>query len=84
MAVSPILARAIELEILDSETWEGLTWADVYELLRLGARDRVSWQNQQQGDSYDEEGWDTHYGWGLIDIDALLQWLEILHCTTCE
>ena len=35
-AISLILARAIELDILDPETWEGLTWTDVYELLRLG------------------------------------------------
>jgi subtilisin family serine protease len=84
-AVSLILARAIELEIVDPETWQGLTVDDIYLLLRLGARDRVSFANGQSGDPNDavnDDGVasnDPYSGWGMIDIDASLEWLELLY-----
>lgn len=82
-AVSLILARAIELEIVVPESgWSGLTWSDMYEILQAGCRDRISWINYPtvSGDDDDDFGWDPYYGWGLIDIAASLEYLEANFC----
>ena len=89
-AISLILAHAIDLGVVNPQTWEGLTWQQVYDLLRYGARDRVSWENLQQGDPNDvvngagATSGDTHYGWGLIDIDASLCLLEEWYGPGCS
>lgn len=75
-AVSLILGRAIELGIVNPNTWAGLTWADMYHILKAGARDQISHQPGQTGDLDDAVGKDSHYGWGLIDIDASIEYLE--------
>lgn len=78
-AISLILAHAIALDIIDPEgNWSELDFADMYEILQAGCRDKVSWQDYPTvlGDSEDLVGWDDHYGWGLVDIDASLQYLE--------
>lgn len=90
-AISLILARGIELGVVNPVTWQGLTWDQVYDLLRRGARDRVSWENLQSGDIHDIVNTgsgiysgDTFYGWGLIDIEASLCWLETLYGPGCN
>lgn len=81
-AISLILARAIELGIVCPDDWSGLTWDDVYGILRAGARDRISWGHGPDGDCCDvfngtgNTSGDECYGWGLIDIDASLDYLE--------
>lgn len=69
-AISLILAHAIDLGIVCPDDWSGLSWADMYEILKAGARDELT------SDSCDIDGWDPCYGWGLIDVDASLEYLE--------
>jgi hypothetical protein len=37
----------------------------------------------ESGDVNGAVGWDQHDGWGLIDIEASLEWLEVLYCPNC-
>ncbi|MCB9840047.1 MAG: S8/S53 family peptidase [Phycisphaeraceae bacterium] len=89
-AISLILSHAIDLGIVDSSSWEGLTWEQMYDLLKRGARDQVSHVPGHQGDPNDipnlvgPVSGDTYYGWGLIDINASLNWLEALYCPNCD
>jgi len=81
-----ILARAIELGIVNQQTWAGLTRDDIYWILLQGARDQISNVLGQLADPEDKANQrfpysgDTHDGWGLIDIDASLEYLEANYC----
>jgi len=75
-AISLILAHAIFLEVVNPEDWTGLTFDDMYEILKAGCRDQVSWHCDGCEDVLDTVGHDDYYGRGLIDIDAPLQYLE--------
>jgi len=76
-AISLVLARAIELGIDGPlQGWSLLTFDDMYEILRAGCRDQVSHVCSGCGDPDDGPGRDDYFGWGLIDIDASLQYLE--------
>jgi len=52
----------------------------MYGILRAGCRDEVSQYCDGCEDSLDTVGHDDDYGWGLIDIDASLQYLEDEFC----
>ncbi len=43
-----------------------LTFAQVYDLLKFGARDQIGPANE------DTQGWDRYFGWGLVDAAATL------------
>jgi len=79
-AISLILAHAIGCGAVNPTTWEGLTFYDMYGILRAGCRDEVSQYCDGCEDSLDTVGHDDDYGWGLIDIDASLQYLEDEFC----
>lgn len=81
-AISLILAEAIELGIVNPNTWQGLTWDQMYGLLRAGARDRVS-HTGVAPDPLDTPGPDPYYGWGLIDIEASIIALRQTLCPSC-
>lgn len=79
-AISLILAHAIDCGVVNPTTWEGLTFSDMYEILVAGCRDQVSHHCDGCEDVLDTVGHDNYYGWGLIDIDASLQYLEEEFC----
>lgn len=82
-AISLILAEAIEVGVVNPVTWQGLTWQQMYDLLKAGARDQVS-HGSTPSDPLDTTGHDSYYGWGLIDIEASIREMRRLYCPTCQ
>lgn len=65
---APLVAGVISLML---SIQPGLTFQEVYEILKLTARDQI-------GDVQDVPGWDRFYGWGLIDADAAVRYVDML------
>ena len=89
--ISLILAEAIELGVvnptpaMNPETWPGLTFLQMYDLLKAGARDQVAVSSPSDpGDLLDTPGRDNYYGWGLIDVGASMCALRVLAGHPCE
>lgn len=83
-AISLILAEAINMGVVNPTTWVGLSWQQVYDLLKAGARDQVSHTIAPEADGLDTGGRDDDYGWGLIDVRASLCELHRLYGSGCE
>ncbi len=78
-----VLARAEFLGTLHTGSqvnYAGITWDEMYEILRSSAWDQVSFYQDPGGDPMDTPGWDHHYGHDMVRAYRTLLALERLHC----